>query len=156
MCLPRTILSLLGESGGLGRASFFFFVATPVTLRFFRVSVPQIITARFLVNFESPCVRCSWCHFSSSTQIPPPKCTCKRHTLLQICSIHTLSLTRFCFHILPLQCHVVYSPKCVRDMVAFPSQLIKQLCLWRMKCKILCDSDLSLLTAVLHVVQLCS
>ncbi len=111
--LPRTILSLLGESGGLGRASFFFFVATPVTLRFFRVSVPQIITARFLVNFESPCVRCSCCHFSSSTQIPPPKCTCKRHTLLQICSIRTLSLTRFCFHILPLQCHVVYSPKCV-------------------------------------------
>lgn len=75
--LPRTILSLLGDSGGLGRASFFFLVATPVTLRFFRVSVPQIITARFLVNLESPWVRCSWCHFSSSTQIPPPRCTCE-------------------------------------------------------------------------------
>lgn len=59
----------------MGSASFFFLVATPVTLRFLRVSVPQIITARFLVNLESPWVRCSWCHFSSSTQIPPPRCT---------------------------------------------------------------------------------
>lgn len=75
--LPLTIFSLLGDSGGLGRASFFFLVATPVTLRFLRVSVPQIITARFFVNLESPWVRCSWCHFSSSTQIPPPRCTCR-------------------------------------------------------------------------------
>lgn len=55
--VPRTILSLLGERGGLGSASFFFLVATPVTLLFFNVSVPQIMTARFLVNLESPCVR---------------------------------------------------------------------------------------------------
>lgn len=78
--LPLTIFSLLGDSGGLGRASFFFLVATPVTLRFLRVSVPQIITARFFVNLESPWVRCSWCHFSSSTQIPPPRCTWGRKT----------------------------------------------------------------------------
>ncbi|TNN75363.1 hypothetical protein EYF80_014410 [Liparis tanakae] len=74
--LPLTIFSLLGDSGGLGSASFFFLVATPVTLRFFKVSVPQIMTARFFVNLESPWVRCSWCHFSSSTQMPPPRCTC--------------------------------------------------------------------------------
>ena len=74
---PLTMLSLWGERGGLGTASFFFFVATPVTLLFFRTSVPQIMTARFFVYLESPCVTCSWCHFSSSTQIPLPRWTWK-------------------------------------------------------------------------------
>ena len=74
---PLTMLSLWGERGGLGTASFFFFVATPVTLLFFRTSVPQIMTAKFFVYLESPWVTCSWCHFSSSTQIPLPRWTWK-------------------------------------------------------------------------------
>lgn len=97
--LPLTIFSLLGDSGGLGRASFFFLVATPVTLRFFRVSVPQIITARFFVNLESPCVRCSWCHFSSSTQIPPPRCTCREDSRKLEKRLHSsVNKTIFCCH----------------------------------------------------------
>lgn len=35
------------------------------------------MTAKFFVYLESPWVTCSWCHFSSSTQIPLPRWTWK-------------------------------------------------------------------------------
>lgn len=114
--LPLTIFSLLGDSGGLGRASFFFLVATPVTLRFLRVSVPQIITARFFVNLESPWVRCSWCHFSSSTQIPPPRCTCRGN-------MHKMRTIQFAVDGCALVIFWFYEPQPTN-----PTQILKWLC----------------------------